>query len=159
MSLIHPVTAVCYTDRSSLKNLLYVLALPVRSSACVLANTMGLSWAEWGPPPRSFLYHRAYFTSPLPLLVPKQQPLLVYLCVFFFALWFSLEQHNPGPMGDWMSGIFIQSSTEKKNVHISLSLMYVSSCPTNRFKTFTLIFFYFPTYNYYRSLWFNDNTM
>lgn len=30
----------------------------------------------------SFFYLRAYFTSPLPVLVPKQQPLLVYLCVF-----------------------------------------------------------------------------
>lgn len=59
-----------------------------------------------------FSFHRAYFTSPLPLRVPRQQPLLVYLCVF--ALWFSSEQHNPSPSGGWLSGLFIQSSMKQR---------------------------------------------
>lgn len=47
-----------------------------------------------------------YFTSPLPLLVPKQQPLLVYLGVF--ALWFLSDQYSPRPQGDYLPGLFIQ---------------------------------------------------
>lgn len=74
-------------------------------------HTVCLCWAEWGPP-ALFLFHRAYFTSPLPLRVPRQQPLLVYLCVF--ALWFSSEQHSPSPSGDWLSGFFIQSSMKQR---------------------------------------------
>lgn len=66
-------------------------------------------WAEWGPPALPFFfYHRASFTSPLPLLVPKQQSLLVYLCVF--ALWFSSEQHYsspPHPREEWLSDLLL----------------------------------------------------
>lgn len=46
-------------------------------------------------PTRPVLYHRVCFTSPLPVRVPKQQPLLVYLCVF--ALWSSSVR--PSPLG------------------------------------------------------------
>lgn len=103
----------------------------------------------------SLLYHRAFFTSPLPPLVPKQQPLLVYLCVF--ALWFSSEQHNPSPSGDWLSGLVIQRSTEK-TMYTVLSLMDDMFHPENRLDL--EIFFSPPTYDYYISLTrLNSNSM
>ncbi len=64
----------------------------------------------------------AFFTSPLFLLVPKQQPLLVYLCIF--ALWFSSEQHNPRPLRDWLSGHHVHKPT--------VNVLYVSSWKSNR---------------------------
>lgn len=107
-----PATAV-NTGRSSLA----IHSVVCLCLLCLVFNmyphkhTVCLCWAEWGPP-ALFLFHRAYFTSPLPLRVPRQQPLLVYLCVF--ALWFSSEQHSPSPSGDWLSGFFIQSSMKQR---------------------------------------------
>lgn len=114
-----------------------------RSSTCVLAES-------WMRPTFAFSYHRADFTSPLSLLVPKQQPLLVYLCVF--ALWFSSERQNPRPSGDWLSGLFIQSSHE--NHHVQEPTINVSSC---RLSYYLLIL---STYNYYTSImWLISNNM
>lgn len=53
------------------------------------------------------------FTSPLPPLVPKQQPLLVYLCVF--ALCFS-SNATPDPGDDRIVRHLMQSRT-KANPH------------------------------------------
>lgn len=101
---------------------LSVYARPAWPSTCVLANTSDLPSRM--RPTSAFLVAQSwlYFTSPLPLLVPKQQPLLVYLCVF--ALWFSSEQYSPRPSGEWLWGLFIQTSTEAMK---SLPVIYVSS--------------------------------
>lgn len=140
MPLIHPLRAVHDTSRS----VVTVHCSPANTRhAWSSAASLQPHWAsaELNEAHRlSLLYHRAYFTSPLPLLVPKQQPLLVYLCVF--ALWFSSEQHNPSPSGDWLSGLVIQRSTEK-TMYTVLSVMDYMFHPENRIDLETFFFLNF----------------
>lgn len=106
----------------------------------VLTNTLCLFWVEWGPPPLFVMYHKAWFTSPLPLRVPKQQPLLVYLCVF--ASWFSSGQHKPSPSRNCFSGLFIQNNTGGKDQCLHVPMMHLSSWKTFHFRAiFTKIIF------------------
>lgn len=55
-----------------------------------------LSWVKSHLLPLSCTTEPTLQALSLSLLVPKQQPLLVYRCVF--ALWFSSEQHNSQPL-------------------------------------------------------------